>query len=86
MESYQRFAKHGRSHDRQRRTPKISTMRENMKVIRRADNWQTLAFKESKAIRIESININISFDDSILKQYAAMNIMYRSFPNFQLLQ
>ena len=41
-----------------RRELQISTVRENTKVIRRADNWQTLAFKESLAIKDRRPSLN----------------------------
>ena len=36
----------------------ITTVRENTKVIRRADHWQTLAFKESLAIKDRKPSLN----------------------------
>ena len=44
--------------DTDRRELQISTVRENTKVIRRADNWQTLAFKESLAIKDRKPSLN----------------------------
>ena len=36
----------------------ITTVRENTKIIRRADHWQTLAFKESLSIKDRKPSLN----------------------------
>ena len=41
-----------------KRELQINTVRDNIKVIRRADHWQNLAFKESLAIKERKPSLN----------------------------